>query len=392
MDLPPFLLDHWLAKYEFRTPPVRYNLASSTGPHWTIAELQQLPVGTLDLSRVPIAYAPPNGSRALREAIARHHHVDPDWVVVTTGASEALSALFCLAAGDGADIVLPSPGYPAFAALANAWGLRVSDYELRRENGFRLGVRQVLEASGPGTKLALVNTPHNPTGATCPLSDIGALAAALGDRGIPLIVDEVYHPLYHGAAQRSAAGTGNVIVIGDMSKALSLAGLRIGWIIDADAARRERIIDARSYFTVSGSPITEAIAAHALDNAETILVRLGSVATANLALLDRVIADAADILSWVRPTGGTTAYPWFRDGRDSRPFCERLADAGVLVAPGDCFGAPEHMRIGFGAQATGFAEAVGILHDALLEAWVGGKGVPANGVSPQAARREQYRL
>lgn len=372
MHLPPFLLDQWLAKYEFRTPPVRYNLASSTGPHWTLAELQQLPVGTLDLTSVPIAYAPPDGARALREAIARHHDVDPDWVVVTTGASEALSVLFCLAARNGADVVLPDPGYPAFAALAQAWGLRVSRYELRREQRFEPTVEEIVEASGPDTVLALVNTPHNPTGAVCPHSAIGDLAAALGDRGVPLTVDEVYHPLYHGGEQRSAAGTDNVIVVGDMSKAMSLAGLRVGWIIDADAERRARIVDARSYFTVSGSPLSEAIAGHAFDNADAVLARLRAVASANLGVMDGLMADVADVLSWVRPRGGTTAYPWFVDGRDSRPFCERLAERGVLVAPGDCFGAREYMRISFGAQSAGFDAAAAILRNALLETEVSG--------------------
>jgi aspartate/methionine/tyrosine aminotransferase len=368
MDLPPFLLDQWLAKYEFRAVAPRYNLASSTGPAWTLAQLQALPNGALDLADLPITYAPPNGARPLREAIARHHGVDPDWVVVTTGASEALSVLFCLAARSGADAVLPSPGYPAFAALAESWGLGVNEYRLRREQGFRPTVSQVLDATGPETALALVNTPHNPTGAVCPLFGIRELAAALGERRIPLVVDEVYHPLYFGAPQGSAAGTDNVIVIGDMSKALSLAGLRIGWIIDANAERRERIIDARSYFTVSGSPIGEAIATHALDNRDAVLSRLASVASANLGVLDGLMAEVADVLAWVRPQGGTTAYPWFVDGRDSRPFCERLAEAGVLIAPGDCFGAPEHVRISVGALSSGMESAAHVLRNALLEA------------------------
>src|SRR5262249_10678445 len=111
MELPPFLLDHWLAAHEFSVPPVRYNLASSTGPRWTVAELERLPVGRLDIATTPLGYAPPDGSRDLREAIAEHHAADPDWVVVTTGASEALSALFCLASGPGANIVLPAPGF-----------------------------------------------------------------------------------------------------------------------------------------------------------------------------------------------------------------------------------------------------------------------------------------
>lgn len=367
MELPPFLLDQWLARYEFRTPPVRYNLAASTGPRWTIGELRELPNGSLELTDLPIAYAPPDGARALREAIARLYDVNPDCVVVTTGASEALSLLFCLSARNGADVVLPGHSYPAFAAVAGAWGLHANPYPLRREDGFRPTVEQIVAACGLETALALVHTPHNPTGAVCPRSDIAQLAATLAERGVPLVVEEVFHPLYHGDGQRSAAGIDNVIVIGDMSKALSLPGLRVGWIIDANAERRERILDARSYFTVSGSPITEAIAAHALGNADAVLARLASVASFNLSILDSLMADVADVLSWVRPQGATTAFPWFADGRDSRPFCERLAEAGVLVVPGDCFGAPEHMRIGFGVQSTGFDAAANILRDALLE-------------------------
>ena len=352
MDLPPFLLDQWLATYEFRADAPRYNLASSTGPAWTLAHLQDL-TGGPDLANLPITYAPPNGSRALREAIAAHFHVDPDWVVVTTGASEALSILFCLAAGDGADVVLPSPGYPACAALARAWGLGVTEYQLRREHGFRPTGTQILDATGPGTTLSLINTPHNPTGAVCPSSIIHELAAALGERRVPLVVDEVYHPLYFDAGQGTVAGTDNVIVIGDMSKAMSFAGLRIGWIIDANAERRQRIVNARSYFTVSGSPISEAIATHVLNYSGAVIDRLVAVASANLGVLDRLMADVADVLAWVRPQGGTTAFPWFVDGRDSRPFCERLAEAGVLIAPGDCFGAPDHIRISIGAQSSG---------------------------------------
>src|SRR5690349_14728991 len=97
MELPPFLLDHWLAAHEFASRPIAYNLAASTGPRWTLGEVLALDGGQ-DISDVAVSYAPPEGSRALREAVAAFHGVDPDWVVVTTGASEALSILFCLAA------------------------------------------------------------------------------------------------------------------------------------------------------------------------------------------------------------------------------------------------------------------------------------------------------
>ena len=368
MHLPPFLLDQWLANHEFRTPPVRYNLASSTGPKWTLAELQALPHGELDLAHVPLGYAPPDGSRDLREAIAAHHGVDPDWVIVATGAAEALSVLFCLTSEPGASVVLPSPFFPAFAAVAGAWGHRINHYVLPRDAGYRQSASLVSDVVDDRTVLAVVNTPHNPTGALFLRSELVVLAARLRERGIPLIVDEVYHPLYFGEAQPSAAGIENVIVVGDMSKALSLPGLRVGWIIDADPERRKRMIDQRSYFTVSGSPIGEAIAVHALRNREAVLARSMAVASANLQTLANAIGAVQNLLSWVRPAGATTAYPWFNDGRDSRPFCQALADAGVLIVPGDCFGAREHMRIGFGVQAVGFDKAAAILRDAIIRA------------------------
>jgi DNA-binding transcriptional MocR family regulator len=137
MRLPPFELDLWLAAHEFATPPIRHNLASSTGPSWTFAELMGLggsAPGTLD--GLTLSYAPPQGGKLLRERIAARHGADPDHVLVMTGASEALIALTCLFAGDGGSIVLPKPAYPAVPVLARAWGLEVREYELNREQGF----------------------------------------------------------------------------------------------------------------------------------------------------------------------------------------------------------------------------------------------------------------
>jgi len=342
-----------------------YNLASSTGPRWTISDLRELPKGNLDIEKLAIGYAPPDGSNALRRAIGDQYGIDPEWIVVTTGASEALSILMCLAADAGGNVALPTPAFPAFAAMAKAWGLGVNEYALERSDGFRQSAHVVRKAVDTRTVLALVNTPHNPTGSVCDLVEIELLAQQLQACGVPLIVDEVYHPLYHGRGQRSAAGLENVIVIGDMSKAFSLAGLRVGWIVDADPVRRKKIIDARSYFSISGSPLGETIATHAMLNAEAVLARLISVASNNLDILGDVFEKVADVVSWVRPSGGTTAYPWFVGGYSSRAFCEELAEAGLLIVPGDCFGAPEHVRIGFGALSDRFDVAAEILAAAL---------------------------
>jgi aspartate/methionine/tyrosine aminotransferase len=198
-----------------------------------------------------------------------------------------------------------------------------------------------------------------------PLDEQRKLAQTLAARGIPLVVDEVYHPLYHGAKVASAAQLPNTIVLGDFAKALSIPGLRIGWVVDADAQRRSALLDLRSYFTISCSPLSEAIGAHVLAHSAEVFGRLQKVSGANLALLASFMHEHREALGWTAPAGGTTCFPWLRDGRDARPLCELLAKDGVLVAPGDCFDMPAHFRMGVGALTSGYQDALDIFQAAL---------------------------
>ena len=129
----------------------------------------------------------------------------------------------------------------------------------------------------------------------------------------------------------------------------------------------EQYVDARSYLTISNSPIDEALAAAAIRSRGAIIARAQAVAEQNLATLDAFAGEHVELLGWVRPSGGLTAFPWLRSGADSRPFCIDAAAAGVLVAPGDCFDVPSHFRIGFGAAEHGFAEAITRLGEVLAK-------------------------
>ena len=182
--------------------------------------------------------------------------------------------MLCLAAERGAGVALPNPGYPATETFARAWGLTVQYYDIRREDGFSLDAAGVLKSVDASTRLVVVNSPHNPTGAVMSHAQVRQLAQELAGRGIPLVSDEVFHHVYFGEAQVTAAGIDNVIQIGDMSKSLSLSGLRIGWLIDADAERRKRILDARSYFTISSAPLMEAFATVGLRSSDRLISRL----------------------------------------------------------------------------------------------------------------------
>ncbi|MEO8018919.1 MAG: pyridoxal phosphate-dependent aminotransferase [Pseudomonadota bacterium] len=368
MKLPPFKLDEWLAAHEFATPPIRYNLASSTGPLWTVAELMELGGGNrATLDDLTLSYAPPEGSKLLRERIAALHGVDAQHVLVMTGASEAIVSLTCLFSGTAGSIVVPKPAYPAVPVLARAWGLAVREYEIDPEQGFAQTADAVLAAVDASTRVVFVNSPHNPTGSVMVAAEQRKLAEALAERSVPLVMDEVYHPLYFAGSPPSASTLPNTIVLGDFAKALSIPGLRIGWLIDRDASRRADLLNMRSYFTISGSPLTEAIGTQALANAPAILQRLREVAVTNLGLLTRFMEEHRNVLGWAPPAGGTTCFPWLRDGRDARPLCEALAKAGVLVAPGDCFEMPAHFRLGFGALRSGYSEALAIFRGVLAK-------------------------
>jgi aspartate/methionine/tyrosine aminotransferase len=193
-----------------------------------------------------------------------------------------------------------------------------------------------------------------------------AIVSALTPRGIPVIVDEVYHGLYHDRSQPSAATLdGDVIVIGSASKALSLSGLRLGWLIDADDRRRERLFDIRAYFSISNTAVGEVLGAFALPRADAVIGRTRDNVFRNLARLEVFLADSAEFISCVRPRGSTVAFPCLKSGMDARPFCSACADAGVLLVPGDCFGWPSHFRLGYGKDPDSFSEGLTRVSDVL---------------------------
>lgn len=357
MQLKPFALDIWLDTY---AGEVEFDLAASTGPIWTASEILRL-AGDVERDRYlnhALTYGRAAGSGGLRAAIAEMHGVGEECVQIVAGASEALLILFWIAATPNANVILPQPGFPTFSVLPDSLGLQTRFYRIARENEFRIDLAEIEALADANTKLILVNNPHNPTGTTLSDAEMQSLADFAAARDITLVSDEVYHPIYHGVATQSAARLPHATVISDFSKAFPLAGTRAGWIVERDRRRLEAYKNARSYFSVSNGSAGEILAEIAVRARHTVWGKTQEVASRNLAALDAFMSDRRDTFGWIRPRGGTIAFPWLRSGDDARGFCRTAAENGVLLAPGDCFGAPEHFRIGFAAAADGFAEAL----------------------------------
>jgi aspartate/methionine/tyrosine aminotransferase len=353
-----FLLDQWLE--EHAEPPVEFDLAPSTGPHWKLRELLALasedaPERLLDTK---VIYSRAEGKGSLREAIAQMQGVPAEQVLVTAGGAEALFHIFSLAAEPGANVLVPFPSFPPNHSTPEALGLEVRSYHLRPENSYRVDLDDVKRLTDAKTKLILVNSPHNPTGATLSDAEMSSLHDFATERGIQFVSDEVYHPIYHGPETASAARLPYATVVGDFSKAFSLGGLRLGWVIERDARRRAQYLNAREHLTISNSPVTEFCAEVAVRHRDKILSRTREVAGMNLQLLDRLIAEHSDVLDWVRPKGGMTGFPQLVSGEDACTFCLAAVRKGLLFAPGDCFGVHDHFRVGFGVSQEWFPRAM----------------------------------
>jgi aspartate/methionine/tyrosine aminotransferase len=357
MNLKPFLLDMWLDAHEHTT---EFNLAASTGPQWTMNEILALASEEQRHAFLnhKLVYSRPAGADGLRNAIAEMQGVPVESVQILTGASEALLVMMWLAAEPGANVVLPLPGFTTFSALPESLRLETRFYRLTPANQFRIDVQEIKRLCDSHTKLILVNTPHNPTGATVSDAEWDELHAFASERGIQLVSDEVYHPIYHGRKTQSAARLPHATVIHDFSKAFPLAGVRTGWMIEHDADRRQRYWNARAYFSICNNTAGEMLAEIAMRHRNAVLERTQLAASRNLELLDRFMSEHRDTLGWVRPTGGMTAFPWLVSGEDTRPFCAAAAELGILLAPGDCFDMPSHFRLGFAASAEEFPRAL----------------------------------
>ena len=368
MQFKPFLLDIWLDRFEH---DIEFNLGGSEGPSWTLDEI--LGLATEEQRQRffnhKVVYSRPAGAEGLRAAIAEMQGVSPESVQVVTGASEALLVLMWLAAEPGANVILPRPGYPPFSALPESLGIEIRYYTIRKESDFRIDVGEIKKLADANTKLVLVNNPHNPTGATLSDAEFDSLHEFTSARGIQLVSDEVFHPIYFGQATKSAARLPHATVIHDFSKAFPLSGVRTGWMIEHDPKRREKYWNARTYFSISNNTPGEILAEIGMRNRNIVLGRTQEAASKNLQRLDAFVTEHSETIGWVRPRGGTMAFPWLLSGEDAKPFCEAAAERGVLLVPGDCYDMPSHFRVGLAATPPdAFSKALDRLGE-MVKSW-----------------------
>jgi aspartate/methionine/tyrosine aminotransferase len=364
VKIEPFALERWMTQHELN---VTYDIAESGILPLRLADLlaweaaangsdQASLQSLLDL---PLGYSEARGTEALRSTIAATYaECGADDVLVTTGAIEANFLLFNVLLEPGDHVIAPFPAYQQLYSVPRAIGCDVSLWEVGPSAGYRFDVDALERLIQPRTRLIVVNTPHNPTGATLSPLELRRVYELAQSVGAWVLGDEAYRWLTipNGAPptlpMRDHGPLG--VSVGTVSKPFGLPGLRIGWIA-APAAIAAACWAARDYVSLSPGKLNDAIARLAFKHRERIVERNQAIVTANLSAADEWVARHADRLSWTPPRAGLLALLRYDLPIGSRELADLLAtEYGVMLAPGSAFGVESHLRIGLGQDPSIF--------------------------------------
>jgi aspartate/methionine/tyrosine aminotransferase len=346
--------------------PVRYDLAESTSPSLRLADVVD-PAVLADLS---LDYGTSRGDLELRELIAADSGVEPDQVLVTVGAIEALFLLAQDRSGPDARAVVAAPYFPPTRTVPDGLGLRIDELRLRFDDGYRLPLGDLAGVLTPQTRLVSLASPQNPSGVRFTDDELSALVAEVERRSpdAVVLVDETYRAASYGDTPVPASAatlSPRVVTCSSLSKAHGTPGLRIGWLTTTDAELYERLRNAKFLTTVACSAPDELLATHVLRQAKDIL---GARSARLQAALDELTAWVeGQPVELVRPDAGALCCLRLPAGTDVPAFHRRLAALDARVAPGSWFGEDDRIfRLGFGHLEPGtFTEALSRLAQAL---------------------------
>jgi aspartate/methionine/tyrosine aminotransferase len=353
MNLPPFKLERYFAKYEFNT---EYLLCASDCESMSIAELLALENGAAErFQHVWLGYTESQGSPALRAEICKlYDSVEPEHLLIHTGAEEAIFLFMFAAFKEFDHVIVHSPAYQSLADVARAAGCDVSPWRAREENNWRLDLDELRHLMRTNTRAILLNTPHNPTGYLMPREDYEAVHQFARQNKLLLFSDEVYRESEYEPAMRLPAACDlgeHAVSLGVTSKTYGLAGLRIGWIATKNRKIYEKMASLKDYTTICNSAPGEFLAEVAMRNRQQLADRNLGIIRENLAVMESFFARHADLFSWVRPAAGSMAFPRLLRG-NVEEFCDRLVKtAGVLLLPGSVYDdSRNHFRLGLGRR------------------------------------------
>ena len=361
MEIAPFALERYFAKYEFSA---RYLLSSSDCDGLKMTELLSW---ADDEARalwdgLALGYTESQGHPLLLAEIAGlYDGVQAGEVVEFVPEEGIFAAMNCLLeAGD--HVVCAYPAYQSLFELAETLGCKVDRWLPLEEEGWRFDPADLEALVRDDTRLIVVNFPHNPTGYLPPRDDFLRVVEIARGCGAHLFCDEMYRFLEQDAADRLPSAvelSDKAVVLFGMSKTFGMAGSRVGWLVTHDEDLRARLLAFKDYLTICGSAPSEVLALIGLRNRERIVSRHVARIARNIGLLDDFAMAHPGTLAHTPPRAGSVCFAHLMSEKSSRAFAERVVrEASIMIAPSAVFGyGDRHIRVGLGRENFGEALA-----------------------------------
>ncbi len=311
-------------------------------------------------------YTATGGTAELKQAICERHAADygtkytPSECIVTVGGKHAIFNLMQVLVDPGDEVIIPVPYWVTYKDVVNYAGGKCVFVDTDEQSGFQLTASMIERHLTPKTRMVIINSPSNPSGAVLDRAEFEKIYGLTSDRGIWLMTDECYcRFLYEGEPYSIASLPGakeTVLVAGSLSKTYAMTGWRIGFAL-APAPVIAAINKLQSHCTSNPTSIAQRAAVEALRGPQ------GSVNTMLAEYRqrrDHVVRRLRSMpgVTMAEPKGAFYAYPnvsaAFRNGiANSLQFAEKLlAEEFVAVVPGEAFGTNDHIRISYATSMT----------------------------------------
>ena len=356
MKLQPFEIEQYFRKYEFSAP---HQISASDCEPYHLNELLAFanPEQRAAFDELWLGYTETPGMHQLRQAISElHEGITAEQVlevVPQEGIYVAMSSL--LEAGD--HIIAVFPCFQSLYEVARAKGCELAFWAAEKQaDGWRFDVDALEKLIRPHTKMLVVNFPHNPTGCLPSVDEFSQIVALARRHGLILFSDEIYRFIEQDGEQRLPSAAEiyeKAVVLGGLSKAFGLPGLRVGWLIAQDAALMSEMLEMKSYTTICGSAPSEILALIALDNHAALTRRSVEIVRRNIAHAKAFFARYPDLFAATYPQAGTVALAELKAEWDVYEFAEAaVREQGVMVLPANIMKfTGNYFRLGFGRRS-----------------------------------------
>ncbi len=332
--------------------------------------------GALDLS-----YAGADALPRLEETLAARYGVPRERIFFAPGASGAMAVVAAALFRPGVRVAVETPSYEPLRVLPRRAGADVREIRRTHAGHWRLDPDAVGAAlAGARAGHVFLSTPHNPSGFRTSTADLRSLARHASAAGGYLISNEIYEEFVEPSrAVRAATLVENGISIGSLTKAYGLSGLRLGWVVlgERAAAEREAFEDAVFLQLVDLPTVSLRAGRLAFERREALIAPYGRILAESKPVFERWVAREKRLRIHV-PPDGLIAFAEVPGVADTLALARHLAATEQLaVVPGEHFGAPGHVRLGFGSPPERLADALERLSRGLESYTLAPHGRPA---------------